>query len=62
MKAYFDFGEELQGVMELNKENINKADDFCLSMSGDYLNYVLSLEWDDENNIIHLFPDGPWEC
>ena len=63
MKPLFeDFWGELDGVMELTKENIKKAEDLCYDASGSYSNYVLSIRWDDEKEMMVVYPDGPWEC
>ena len=63
MKALFeDFGGKLDGVMELTKENIKKAEDFCYDASRNYHNFVLSIRWDDEKEMMVVCPDGPWEC
>ncbi len=62
MKAYFNFGDELEGIMEMNEENIQKADDICYKWTGSYCIYVLGIDWDEENKMPRIFANGPWEC
>lgn len=61
MKAIFDVND-MQGVYEMNEENITKAEDICSKMSGRYCNYVLGIGWDDSLGVPYVYADGPWEC
>lgn len=60
MNAYFDF-EDFEGIMELNKENLEKAEKIVEKWSGEYCNYILAIDWDYENNIPYIYQNGPWE-
>ena len=57
MKAYFDFGDEFNGIVELNEENIEKATEICKEWSSWYCKYIISIEWDNENKMPHIFAE-----
>lgn len=47
---------------EMNKDLMVKMEQLVDDWSGNYCNYVLSSEWNDEKQCLHFFMDGPWEC
>ena len=47
---------------EITKENIinlKKREDI---ESSEWCNYVLSCDWNEEENCIEFYMNGPWEC
>jgi hypothetical protein len=62
MKAYFNLFEEMQGVMEMSAENIERAEQIVQDYTGSYCNYVLGITWDEDLKMPYIYADGPWEC
>ena len=49
-----------EGMFEINEALLDEMEDKVLEMSGQYCNYVLSAYWDEDH--LHFYADGPWEC
>lgn len=49
-----------EGMFEVNKALFDEMEDKIYEMSSKYFNYVLSAYWDED--CIHFYADGPWEC
>lgn len=62
MKAYFNLFEEMQGVMEMSAENIERAEQIIEDYTSSYWNYVLGITWDEDLKMPYIYADGPWEC
>ena len=62
MKAYFNLFEEMQGIMEMSAENIERAEKIIEDYTASYWNYVLGITWDEDLKMPYIYADGPWEC
>lgn len=62
MKAYFNLFEEMQGIMEMSAENIERAEQIIEDYTSSYWNYVLGITWDEDLKMPYIYADGPWEC
>ena len=49
-----------EGLFEVNEALMNEMEHEISEMSGQYCNFVLSVNWDEGH--LYFFADGPWEC
>lgn len=53
------FREEKFEITKENIINLKKREDI---ESSEWSNYILSCDWNEEENCIEFYMDGPWEC
>ena len=53
------FREEKFEITKENIINLKKREDI---ESSAWSNYILSCDWNEEENCIEFYMDGPWEC
>lgn len=62
MTCIVEYNDERHIERELTPDLINALNREESRRSGDWQNYVLSLYVNKNDNKIHLYFDGPWEC
>lgn len=61
MRAYFSVFDEMVGVMEMSKENIERAEQIVADHSEFYCVYELGISWDEERGMPYIYESGPCE-
>ena len=62
MTCIVEYNDNKHTEREFTPDLINALNKEAYRRSGRYQNYILSIYVDEDDNKIHLFFDGPWEC